>query len=171
MLQRKCVFIFCNHFYAHRKLSRNTELHSGLHYYVFGSLQNVVRRQPLLFKWSSYIWFVIEQYKRKAHLSEKKVLYHNTVHLPANNNELALGGLWSDASPDVHGEQSAAAVKDGGQRGHESRQHDSQHQSSQPCAEGKEKRTERRSEEGAERNYKTSFLNVYVIVMCPYHWA
>ena len=47
-------------------------------------------------------------------------VYHNSVYLPAHNNELTLCGLWSDASPDVHGEQSAAAVKDGGQRGHKS---------------------------------------------------
>lgn len=58
-------------------------------------------------------------------------VYYNAVHLPAHNNELTLCGLRSDASPDVHGEQGAAAVKDGGQRGHESSQHHSQHQTSQ----------------------------------------
>ena len=54
----------------------------------------------------------------------------NGDHLPAYNDELALGGLWPDASPDVHGEQSAAAVEDGGQRRHEGSQHHSQHQTS-----------------------------------------
>lgn len=49
---------------------------------------------------------------------------------PAHNNELSLGGLWPDAGPDVHGEQGAAAVKDGGQRGHEGGQHHRQHQPS-----------------------------------------
>lgn len=51
--------------------------------------------------------------------------------VPAYDDELTLSGLWSDTGPDVHGEQSAAAVKDGGQRGHESSQHHSQHQTAQ----------------------------------------
>lgn len=51
--------------------------------------------------------------------------------LPAYNDELSLRSQWSEAGPDVHGEQSAAAVKDRGQRGHESSQHHSQHQASQ----------------------------------------
>lgn len=57
--------------------------------------------------------------------------YGDVLCLPAYNDELALCGLGSDACPDVHGEQSAAAVKDGGQRGHESSQHHRQHQTSQ----------------------------------------
>lgn len=35
---------------------------------------------------------------------------------PAHDNELPLGGPWPGTSPDVHGEQGAAAGKDGGQR-------------------------------------------------------
>lgn len=54
---------------------------------------------------------------------------------PAHDEELSLGGLGPDAGPDVQGEQSAAAVKDGGQRGHESSQHHCQHQTSQACRE------------------------------------
>lgn len=54
---------------------------------------------------------------------------------PAHDDELSLGGLGPDASPDVHGEQGAATVEDGGQRGHESSQHDRQHQTSQACRE------------------------------------
>lgn len=42
------------------------------------------------------------------------------IHLPAYNYEFSLCGLWSYACPDVHGEQSAAAVENGGQRRHES---------------------------------------------------
>lgn len=52
---------------------------------------------------------------------------------PAHNQELSLAGLRPDASPDVHGEQGAAAVEDGGQRGHEGSQHHRQHQTPQPC--------------------------------------
>lgn len=48
-------------------------------------------------------------------------LYHNSAYLPSYDKELTLGSLWPDASPDVHGEEGAAAVKDGGQGGHESR--------------------------------------------------
>lgn len=62
---------------------------------------------------------------RKSCKSATHLFCHDRINLPAYNKELALGGLRSDSSPDVHGEQSAAAVKDGGQRGHESSQHHS----------------------------------------------
>lgn len=59
------------------------------------------------------------------------LVYHSSVRLPANYDELPLGGLWPDPCPDVHGEQSAAAVEDGGQGRHEGSQHHSQHQTPQ----------------------------------------
>lgn len=67
---------------------------------------------------------------------------------PANNEKLPLGGVRSDAGPDVHSEQSAAAVEDGGQRGHEGSQHDSQHQTSQTCSGETPRMKEGRKEDG-----------------------
>lgn len=49
---------------------------------------------------------------------------------PAHDEELPLAGLGPEAGPDVHGEQGAAAVEDGGQGGHEGGQHHRQHQPS-----------------------------------------
>lgn len=73
------------------------------------------------------------------------------AHRPAHDDELALCGLRPDASPDVHGEQGAAAVKDGGQRRHEGGQHHSQHQTSQTCTHTERQQDGRRRGSWLER--------------------
>lgn len=54
------------------------------------------------------------------------------VFLPASDHQLPFGGPFPDFGVDVHGEERAGAVEDGGQRAHQRGQHDGQHQSSQP---------------------------------------
>ena len=48
--------------------------------------------------------------------------------IPADDHELDEAGVLAELPPDVHGEDGAAAVKDGGERGHERRHHDGQHE-------------------------------------------
>lgn len=72
---------------------------------------------------------------------------------PANDEKLPLGGARSDAGPDVHSEQSAAAVEDRGQRGHEGSQHDGQHQTSQTCSGERPGREEEKWVGGEEENF------------------
>ena len=52
--------------------------------------------------------------------------------LPADNHELPLGRPGPDAIPEVHGEDGAGTVKDGGEGGHERRHHHGHHEPTEP---------------------------------------
>lgn len=52
---------------------------------------------------------------------------------PAGDHKLPLAGLASNPGVDVHGEEGAGAVEDGGERAHEGGQHDGEHEASQTC--------------------------------------
>lgn len=54
------------------------------------------------------------------------------LHLPPRNHELFLRCSLPDLGVDVHGEEGAGAVEDGGQGAHERGHHDWQHQAPQP---------------------------------------
>ena len=54
------------------------------------------------------------------------------LHLPSCNHELFLRCLLPNLGVEVHGEEGAGAVEDGGQGTHEGSQHDRQHQAPQP---------------------------------------
>lgn len=53
------------------------------------------------------------------------------LYLPSCDHELFLRCSLPDLGVDVHGEEGAGAVEDGGQGAHERGQHDRQHQASQ----------------------------------------
>lgn len=53
------------------------------------------------------------------------------LYSPSCDHELFLRGFLPDLGVDVHGEEGAGTVEDGGQRAHERGQHDRQHQASQ----------------------------------------
>lgn len=54
------------------------------------------------------------------------------LHLPAYNHELPLRRTGPETLPQIHCENCAGAVEDGGQRGHEGSDHHRHHQASQP---------------------------------------
>lgn len=55
------------------------------------------------------------------------------VTVPPSDHEFLLGGGAAYLGVDVHGEQGAGAVEDGGQGAHQRRHHHRQHQASQTC--------------------------------------
>lgn len=55
------------------------------------------------------------------------------VSSPAGDHELLFAGLASNPGVDVHGEEGAGAVEDGGEGAHEGGQHDGEHEASQTC--------------------------------------
>ena len=48
-------------------------------------------------------------------------------HLPANDHQLPLSGSGPESLPQIHGENGAGTVEDGGEGGHEGRDHHSHH--------------------------------------------
>ena len=52
--------------------------------------------------------------------------------LPAHNHELLLRCPRPDVIPEVHGEDGAGTIKDGGEGGHERRHHNSNHEPTEP---------------------------------------
>lgn len=58
---------------------------------------------------------------------------HPPPHPPSHQQQLPLAGPRPQPPPDVHGEERAAAVKDGGQRRHERGHHHGDHQAPQTC--------------------------------------
>lgn len=55
------------------------------------------------------------------------------VSSPAGDHELLLAGCASNPGVDVHGEEGAGAVEDGGEGAHQGGQHDGEHEASQTC--------------------------------------
>lgn len=54
--------------------------------------------------------------------------------LPAGDHELPFAGFAADLGVDVHGEEGAGAVEDGGERAHQRGQHHGEHEASQTCS-------------------------------------
>lgn len=75
---------------------------------------------------------------RDLYFSLPRVLPYKA--LPAHNHELPFRCPWPDVVPQVHGEDGAGTVKDGGEGGHESRHHHSHHEPTESWgAEGRSK--------------------------------
>lgn len=53
--------------------------------------------------------------KKKNSGAMRNIIDLHIIHLPANNHKLHIRAVFADAPPYIHGENSAAAVEDGGE--------------------------------------------------------